>query len=353
MKLSIFAEDEALQPLPNHELHVWALQLYIMLSAGIPLMVALNSIAKSELPRLAPACALLASKVTQGHTLSDAMTSVRPTFNPFVISLVSIGESSGQLSDVLKRVSQRAARRDKLERQLKGSLAYPCFLAVVSIGMALFMAFYMFPKLLPFLTGLGVPLPWPTRALIWATDSLSSVVLIVTILIVGASRMLATSPDSRMQRVREWLLFESPVIGGINSDRIYSDSLSDLQLLLEAGCDLLVSLKSIHVPWPDYNRRVLECVTAIKEGLSFSEAVEVSEMLPRTFFMQVKSGEETGQLPRIFEMLSAHLDESVTLRIVQVVQIVEPGIFLVMGFITGFVVLATFLPLYSLASTAL
>ena len=344
-------EDKPPLPLRHHEVYAWALQLYIMLSSGIPILTALGSIAKSDIPRVAPASTLLAKKVLGGHTLSEAMASLKPAFNAFVVNLVVIGENSGLLSNVLERISQRASRRDKMERAVKGSLAYPFFLAAVCIGMALFMAFYMFPRLLPFLTKVGATLPWPTRVLVWTTSNLSSFLLIATILAVGLARLVSTS-DSRFERFRDWLLYDSPVIGTLNSHRVYADCLSDLHLLMDAGCDLVACLKLVHTPWPRFNRQVQQCLAELREGAEFSEAVERSGMFPRGFAIQIKSGEESGQLPRIFKMLSDNLDESVTLRVSQLVSVLEPTIFLVMGFFTGFVVLATFLPLYSLASSS-
>ena len=345
--------EEVLKPLNHHETHMWALQLSIMLSAGVPLVAGLESIAKSDLPRVAPVCNAMAEKLSSGFRFSDAMRSLRGVFSDFIISIAIIGENTGQLSEVLERGSERASRRDKTEREIKGALAYPFFLAVVSITMALFMGFYMFPQLLPFLNGLGVPLPWPTRVLIWCTENLSSFVLIGTILFVFMAHLFISGTDPRIKRFRSWILFNAPVIGELNADRIYSDTLNDLCLLLEAGCDLMTCLKSIHPGSSEYQERIQKCIEQVNQGSDFTEAVEISNLFPRRFLMQIKSGEETGSLAKIFRHLSAFLDESITLRVSQLVQLLEPAILAIMGFITGFIVLATFLPLYSMASSAL
>lgn len=345
--------EEKAKPLRHSEVHIWAMQLYIMLSSGIPVTTALESISRSDLPRIAPVCDQVARQISRGLSLSEAMAKANPGFSQFVLNLVLIGEKSGQISHVLKRISLRSSRRSKLERELKSALAYPVFLAIVSLGMAFFMAFYMFPKMLPFLTGLGVALPWPTRVLVWTTNNLSSGLLILTILMVGAGRLLTTSGDQRLQRVRDWLLFNSPVIGGVNQDRVYSDCLSDLHLMLEAGLDLMASLKTLNSTWPEHNERVKKCIQEIRAGAFFSDAVEKTEMLPHRFWVQIRSGEETGTLPDIFSMTAENLDEMVALRVTAIVGIVEPAIFLALGFVAGFIVMATFLPLYSLTSSAL
>lgn len=346
-------DSAPLKPLNHHEVHMWNLQLSIMLSAGVPLVTGLDSLARSSLPRIAPVCAILSQKLSSGFRLSEAMKSLRPVFNDFLIGIVLVGENTGQLAAVLARGAERASRRDKTEREVRGALAYPFFLAAVSIAMALFMGFYMFPQLLPFLNGLGVALPWPTRVLIWCTENLSSFVLIGTILAVFLFHLLLTGTDPRIQNFREWLLFNAPLVGELNGDRIYADCSADLSLLLEAGCDLVTSLKALQPGSREHKARIDECIRLLKEGSEFTEAVEMSRLFPRRFLVQIKSGEETGSLARIFRHIADVLDESISLRVSQLVQLLEPAILTVMGFVTGFIVLATFLPLYSMASTAL
>lgn len=341
------------RPLSFHNLHVWAFQLQIMLAAGLPLLLALKSIARSELPVLADISEPLSRKIAEGQPLSQAMRSMGPTFSPFDTNLVVVGEESGKLAQVLERLSERASRRAKTQRALVNALAYPVFLALVSIGMAFCMAFYMFPRLLPFLMGLGVSLPWPTRALVWLTDNFSLLLLALILVLAYAGRMLTSDPNPRTGRFRSWLIYHSPLLGPLNTDRVYADTLDDLHLMVEARCELVKGLKTLQVPWPEFQERIGTCIEMVSSGDTFSDAVRRSGVLPARFAMQIKSGEETGQMARMFRLISEQLHESVSLRVHQIVQILEPTILLGMGVVTGFVVVATFLPLYSMATTAL
>ena len=69
---------------------MWCLQTYIMLSSGVPLVSALESMATSDLPRVAPTCEVLAEKLSSGFRLSEAMKSLGNTFNDFIISIVKL-----------------------------------------------------------------------------------------------------------------------------------------------------------------------------------------------------------------------------------------------------------------------
>lgn len=340
-------------PLTEHDTHTWALQLHLMLSAGVPLLTALESIAESELPRVAPATEQLATKLGHGHRLSSAMESMKPVFGDFVLSLVVVGENTGTLAEVMERASERAARQDKLKREFKAALAYPSFLALTSLAMAGFMAFYMFPRLLPFLQGLSVPLPWPTRLMMSLTGNLSAAILIGTILAAWGIRLLVSGEDPRTDRIRAWLFFQSPGLGRINSERELADSVKDLSLLLEAGCDLLTSLKTLRSNSSEQRRRVNDCLSALQRGTDFAGAVDKSGLIPKSFSLQVTAAEEVGELARAFRDIAEVLDESVNLRLANLIRLAEPTILIFMGLVCGFVVLATFMPLYTVATSAL
>ncbi len=347
------SEEYDPKPLSFHEIHLWGLQMHVMLNAGVPLHASLELIAMSDFPRLSSVCSLLAETIGQGRRLSEAMYMLNPTFSPFVINLVSVGEKSGRIVHVFDRIAERSFRRDKTERAVRGALAYPAFLGAVCLAMAFFMAFYMFPKLLPFLANLGVALPWPTRVLLWSTNHLASFLLVASVIGIWAAAFLATSKRPRVAAVRNWLLFKSPVIGKLNANRVHADSLNDLYLMLESNLDLLGCLKALNSPWPEHRARILDCITRIRAGESFSSAVEQSGMVPRWCNAPVRSADETGQLANTFRLLSEQIEESVAMEMERLVQLLEPAIMAGMGFVTGFIVVATFLPLYSMVSTGL
>lgn len=337
------SESAELNPLSHHEVHLWALQMHLLLTSGMPLHHGLELLAAGEeLPRIASVCELLAEGISQGHRLSQAMKALAPTFGDLEVNFVAIGEKTGQLHHVFERVAERSLQRSKTEQEVRSALAYPFFLTLVSVAMAAFMAFYMFPQILPFLTGLGVPLPWPTRALLWVTQNLGWAFLCLTVL----AGWLGYLVSSRA----EWLLYEAPVVGRLNRNRVYADSLSDLAMMLEAQGDLLVSLDSLRPPWQAQQQRALVCVKAIETGSSVSEAVKESELFPRWLLAPIASAEETGQFSVTFRYLSDQLEEAVLMEVERLLQMLEPLLMGGMGLVVGFVILATFLPLYSMTS---
>lgn len=341
-----------LEPLSHHELHLWGLQMNLLLVSGMPLHSGLELLACGEdMPRIGLVCDRLADGISEGKGLSEAMHALHPAFGPFVVNLVAVGERSGSLAEVFSRISQRALRRGKTEQMVRGALCYPVFLTIVSGTMAGFMAFYMFPKILPFLVGLKVGLPWPTRLLIWGTDHLGWLLLVATVLAGWLGYLVSAEGSPRVERLRNWLIFRSPLFGKLNRQRVYADCLADLHLLVEAQCSLLGSLRSLTPPWKEQRERILACVHAIETGSTVSEAVESSGMLPRFFLASLSSAEETGHFSSTFRVLAEQLEESVLMEVDRLLQLLEPMLMAGMGVVVGFIVVASFLPLYSIGSS--
>ena len=342
---------DELPSLTYQEVHLWGLQMHLLLGSGMPLHEGLELLAASEdLPRISGVCDRLAEGISQGLCLSQVMKRLHPTFSELVVNYVAIGEKSGRLHEVFARIAERSLRLGKTEQTVRSAMAYPIFLTLVSVAMAGFMAFYMFPRLLPLLTGLGVPLPWPTQALLWGTHHLAWLLALFTVACGWLGYILAADQNPRVERIRDWLLYHSPVIGRLNRNRVYSDCLGDLSMLLEAQSDLLVSFSSLRPAWLEQRERIRVCVKSIETGSSVSQAVEQSGMLPRWLLSPMSAAEETGQFAETFQYLSRQIEESVLIEIERLLQLLEPALMGGMGLITGFVVLATFLPLYSITS---
>ncbi len=342
---------EELPALTYQEVHLWGLQMHLLLGSGTPLHEGLELLATSEdLPRISLVCDRLAEGISQGKCLSQVMRSLHPTFSELVVSYVAVGEKSGRLHEVFARVAERSMRLARTEQTVRSALAYPVFLTLVSLAMAGFMAFYMFPQLLPLLTGLGVGLPWPTRALLWCSHYLAWLLALLVVISGWVGYVLAADGSPRVERVRDWLLYQSPVVGRLNRNRVYSDCLGDLAMLLEAQGDLLASISSLRPPWFQQRERLRACVKAIQTGSSVSQAVEESRVLPRWLLSPMSAAEETGQLAETFQYLSRQMEEAVLTELERMLQLLEPIMMGGMGLVTGFIVLATFLPLYSITS---
>lgn len=139
------------------------------LSAGEA--VRLLSVRVSQ-PRLRALCAALWGSLSEGQTLSVALSRFPHVFDGQTVNLVAAGEATGNLRDVLERLISHFTEQKELRAKLAAALAYPVFVCFLAAGVILFFLFFLMPRLKGLLTSLGGELPWATKLLVNGSEFL-------------------------------------------------------------------------------------------------------------------------------------------------------------------------------------
>src|ERR1051325_3938023 len=151
----------------KQELATFTQQLANLLNSGMPLTVALNSMAHLESKGISAAVSKeLKQDVMEGRSLSDAMSKQPRIFDDLYVNMVRAGESSGALVDVLRRMADHFERFAAVQSKFSSALIYPASVAVVGVAIMIFFMTYMLPKFMTMFQGLNVPLPLITQLLI-------------------------------------------------------------------------------------------------------------------------------------------------------------------------------------------
>ena len=149
------------------ELATFTQQLANLLSSGMPLTVALNSMSHLETKGIsAEVSKELKQDVMEGRSLSDSMAKQPRIYSDLYVNMVRAGESSGALVEVLRRMADHFERFAQVQAKFTGALIYPAFVAVVGVGIMFFFMTYMLPKFMTIFEGMNVPLPFLTQVLI-------------------------------------------------------------------------------------------------------------------------------------------------------------------------------------------
>jgi len=159
-KLGIF------ESISDQEKIDFARHLAIIIKAGIPLYDGLLIVKKqSQSPRLIKIIDQLSRDVSNGLFFADSLDRYHEAFGDFFISVVRVGEASGTLAQNLLYLSDETKKRRDLKRKVKSAMVYPAIILIATLGVTAFLAFFVFPKLLPVLTGIGGKLPSSTMLL--------------------------------------------------------------------------------------------------------------------------------------------------------------------------------------------
>src|SRR5512142_2541232 len=149
------------------ELATFTQQLANLLTSGMPLTVALNSMTHLESKGIsADVSKELKQDVMEGRSLSDSMAKQPRIFSDLYVNMVRAGEASGALVEVLRRMADHFERFAQVQSKFTSALIYPAFVGVVGVGIMFFFMTYMLPKFLSIFEDINVPLPFLTRCLI-------------------------------------------------------------------------------------------------------------------------------------------------------------------------------------------
>lgn len=326
--------------------------LSVMLDAGLGLIPALDTLCESADPETKAFAEHLGTELSQGHTFSGCLRAWEsPPLSPLVVATVKMGEESGGLVVCLRGISNELDRQVRARQRLLNGLTYPLVLLSVTAVMLFFMLDFMLPRFLPLLRNGAIEVPALTAMLLKLSNSGIAQLLALGVLLLAAiwrqpagraklGSVLGTGA-LRVSSLRRLILLKS-----------YSDVSLQLSLLLNRGVLVETALGSVApTVWPPpVKENLLQVRTAIRGGAPLSEAFQELPGTPQLMAAMVRTGEEVGDLATFFRQLGHLLVDEYEYRVESFFELLEPVLMMLMGALVGVVVLATFLPIYALAT---
>lgn len=347
---------EASPRLSLRQLNLLAIQLSVMMNAGLSYFRALSALAEAEDLTTAHVANQLAQKIHDGYSLSRAMASMPGTFDNFFVRMVKVGETTGNMHQVLAMLTEALTRQEKQRSRVMGALAYPAFILAASGLMVAFLVYYMLPGYLTLFTQTGVETPFFTRALI--ALSRSPLPLVGLGLPLGALGLLYLSAPrlEASRRALDYLRFHTPGLKIWFRKALLIRVCRNLALMTSTGIGLMDGLQILTSPttgFPAMDAALLSTRDHIANGASLADslAAQSAEVIPRFLVQAVEGGEAVGKVPHFLDKWADMLEEDLDYTIDSFIQMLEPLMLLAMGFIVGFIVLAAFMPVFTLIQT--
>lgn len=317
-------------------------ELATLTSSGVSLIDAVRALGQNkEHPNLARGFMAIASRIEGGESLSAALTSAGLPFPKYVAHLVSAGELGGQLPMALTNASEQLNYEQAIKNDVRGALTYPLVLVGSGLAAMLIIFFAVVPKFSHLLNG-EKELPALAYLVLTAGQTVNDAPYTVLAMLVAV--LLSGVAIFTNQSVRRWLMdavIELPVIGPWLSEQDAARWASLCSAMLQARVNLVVALK-LAADSCDYTARksrALAMVTDVESGVSFTEALERSRLVPSTSLNLVSVGDKTGQLAKMLTSVAALHDSSCKRRMKQVLTLMEPIAILIVGVIIGVMIL--------------
>lgn len=340
-------------PVTIKDLVAFFRQLATLIASGIPLVQSLDVLVKhTKNKHLRVVIEDIKSEVEGGNRFSHALHRHPEVFSDFVINLVRAGENAGQLDLVLEYITEKEERDYELWLKIRTSLTYPFIILVALAGIVVLMFFFILPRFIPLLEGLGSDLPALTRAFIWITTFLSEYRLVfflaVVALAVGGYWAIKVLGGRRFW---DRVILSLPVMGSINQGIFVVRFSQSLAVLLKGGVPLITSLRIVSqaVENEVYRSILNDAIKQVEDGNPLAGELEEHDEIPPMVSQLISTGEQTGKLTKILEQLSRFYAHEVAVQVELLVGLIEPLILVILGIGVGIVMSAILLPIYNMA----
>jgi type IV pilus assembly protein PilC len=329
-------------------------QFVTLVRAGLPILKGLDLLAdRLTDSKLSHHVKAVRDDVKEGSVLSDAFAN-QGVFPPIYVTSILAGEKSGSLVEVLERYLAYQKLTLAVRKKLIVSLLYPAVLVSLVICLVVFLVTYVVPNFAVLYSTMQAQLPAPTRILIAVGTTARNYVLLGAVIVVVSiffAWVWSRRETSRVT-VDRWKM-RMPLFGEIWLKYQVAQFSRVLSTLLVGGIPLLQAIDTSgrSIGTLLLKRALDKAGTQVREGRPLSASLASTGIFPSLAIDMIEVGESTGALPQMLTSVAEFYDEDVSTRTTAVLSLIEPAIMIFMGIFVAFVLVALYLPIFSLASS--
>lgn len=340
---------------PNlDDLVVFSRQMATLVGAGVPLLQSLDILSNQvEREQLRNVIRDMHQQVQGGKSFSDALEKHNKVFSNLFINMVRAGESSGSLEEILDRVASYLEKTSALQKKVKSALMYPISVTGIAFGITFFMLAFVIPKFAVIFNDLNAKLPMATVVLINLGNFLAANWLLVLGGIgaaIFAFFQIIRLPAGRLAWDASKIRF--PIFGPLMLKVAVSKFSRTLATLVRSGVPILSSLEIVSKTSGNRHLEliIVSLMESVKKGESISGPLGKSGVFPEMVVRMIAIGEETGEMEEMLMKIADFYDTQVDAAVDGLTSVIEPLIIVFLGVVIGGIVIAMFLPIFSLTS---
>ncbi|MFH1856310.1 MAG: type II secretion system F family protein [Candidatus Omnitrophota bacterium] len=334
------------------DLVVFSRQLATMVSAGLPIVQSLDILSEQiENKRFRAIVSEIKNNVETGSSLSEAMAKHSNAFSDLFVHMVSAGEASGMLDDILDRLAGYLESTSKLMKRINSALVYPIVVLIMAVVITLFMLIKVVPTFKGIFEGFGEALPVPTLILLQISDTLRHYFLIVFGIFIFVTFVVIKYINTPKGKLRfDTITLNLPIFGKLVKKIAISRFARTLSTLTKSGVSILTALDIVG---KTSGNKVIEIAVqnvreSIKEGESIASPLAKAGIFPPLVVRMISVGEQTGSLEEMLTKISDFYDSDVTSAVEGLTSLIEPAVMVFLGGVIGSIVVALYLPVFKI-----
>lgn len=345
-----------LQPkVGTKDLVIFVRQFATMIDSGLPLVQCLDIQSKqAPNPTFRKQLVHIKEQVESGATFADALKKYPGTFDELFRNMIAAGEVGGILDTILNRLAQYLEKADKLKRQIKGAMMYPTIVMVVAFVVVALLLLKVVPTFEEMFAEFGSALPAPTQFVVdlskWLQANFLYVVIGIGGTVYGTKYFYATK---RGEVIIDGIMLKAPVFGDLLTKVAVARFCRTLGTMISSGVPIL---EALDICARTAGNKVIENAVqrvrdAISEGRTIADPLLEAKVFPEMVCQMISVGEATGALDVMLNKVADFYEEEVDQAVENLTSMIEPIIIVFLGVVIGGLVIAMYMPIFSMASS--
>ncbi|MDD5475023.1 MAG: type II secretion system F family protein [Syntrophales bacterium] len=341
------------QKVKEKDVVIFSRQFATMINAGLPIIQCLDLLSAEEPnKKFKKILQTIKSDIEGGISLTDSLAKYPDVFDELFVNLVAAGEAGGILDIILNRLSNYMEKAMKLKAKVKGAMTYPASVLVISIGVVVLLLYKVVPVFEDMFSGMGSALPAPTQFLVDASQFVQSYIIYIVAIfavIVFIFRRYYKTKSGRLNIDR--LILKSPVFGMLMKKVAVAKFSRTLSTMMSSGVPILDGLEIVSKTAGNkvVENALMDTRKSISEGKTIAEPLLASGIFPSMVVSMIGVGENTGALDEMLAKIADFYDDEVDAAVEALTALLEPFMMVFLGGIVGGMLIALYLPIFSMA----
>ncbi len=350
----LFENVELFQPkVKTKDIVIFTRQFATMIDAGLPLVQCLEILAgQQENKTFKKVLTSVKATVEGGSTFADALKQHPKIFDDLFVNLIHAGEAGGILDTILRRLAVFLEKAESLKRKVKGAMVYPGVVITIALSVVVVLLVFVIPVFKEMFEGAGDKLPAPTLMVMAMSEFVQNYFIhmaVMLAIIYFIFRKFSQTTKGRI--ILDRIALKAPAIGLLLRKVAVARFCSTLGTMISSGVPILDALEITAKTAGNViiEKAIMNTRTAIAEGRTIAEPLMETGVFPGMVVRMIAVGEATGALDAMLAKISEFYDDEVDAAVEALTQLMEPIMIVVLGGVCGGMVIAMYLPVFSMA----
>ncbi len=338
----------------SKDIAIFTRQFSVMIDAGLPLVQCLDILGQQQDNKgLQKVLLQIRQDVEGGSSLAEAMRKHPQAFDELYVNMVGAGEAGGILDTILQRLANYIEKTVKLKAQVKSAMVYPVAVVTIAIIVVYVILWKVIPVFASLFEGLGAQLPFLTRVVVAASNFIGRfwwLIFIMVFATIFALRQYYATEQGRYQIDK--LMLKMPAIGLLLRKIAVARFCRTLGTLLSSGVPILDSLDITARTAGNavIEEAIFQVRKEVEQGKTIADPLAKTQQFPPMVCQMIGVGEQTGAMDTMLSKIADFYEDEVDAAVEGMMALIEPIIIAFLGVVIGVIVVAMYMPMFSLIS---